>query len=185
MKAKIKSLPKAEKKLKEVRVPIEMPGEFVEKVFKGEGYILQNRQGPDIPGLGVEIKSRCNTAVSPNTVAKMSVNDIINTPYRQSHVAEKIQLQFRVIYDEYTRETINPKLVDFTDEFIQKKIEGAYEAGRQKFKEGLRDNYIKGTEWGHWEFDKQSQNSYAFRITDKRMKDLVRMSTSSFNDLFE
>lgn len=185
MKVKITGLPRAEKKLKEITVPNVMPGEFVEDLMKSEGYILQNGQGPDIPGLGVEVKTRCNTATSPNTVGKMSVIDIINTPYRESPIAKKIQLQFRVVYDKYTRETCSPKIVDFTDDFIQSKIEFAYEQGREKFKEGMRGPYIKGSEWGYWEFDKQSSNSYAFRIPDKRMKDLVRMATSSFNDLFE
>lgn len=185
MKAKITALPKAEEKLKELTIPTVMPGEFVEGVLKEEGYVLQDGQGPDIPGLGVEVKSRCNTATSPNTVGKMSVADIINTPYRESPIFKKIQLQFRVVYDKYTREVLNPKIVDFTDKHIQEIIEDAYETGRQQFKEGLRGPYIKGTQWGHWELDKQTQNSYSFRIPDKRMKDLVSMSTSSFNDLFE
>lgn len=161
-------------------------GRKLESVIKAHGVEFNFGSGPDLPDYGIEVKSRCITAVSPQTVGSMSVKSIIKTPYEQSLICEKIQRQIRVSIDD-TGNVIAADFHDFTDCFSQDLIREAYEHARQQV---IADPTIKHTKVsGHvGYFERTStmvEGQLAFRISHTKMKKLIELRTkSTFTSLF-
>jgi hypothetical protein len=152
------------------------------------GYDLNIGHGPDLHAMGIEVKTRKTNAQSANTVGAMTLDDIKSTPYQQSNVCAKIQRQYRVEYDDMMNEITSEKVYDFTDPFIQRKIELGYESARKIIIAGAHGDYINGGEGiGYFERKRNSENSYAFRISGPKMKNIEKVAANAkqFNNLFE
>ena len=66
-------------------------GYWVEDQLEENGYNVNRGKGIDLPDYKVEVKTRCVNSSSAHTIGRMTTEDIINTPYSQSHIKEKIQ----------------------------------------------------------------------------------------------
>lgn len=166
-------------------------GRWVEEQLSDNGYLMSNGKGVDIPGLGVECKSRKVESNSPHTVGTMTIAEIVLTDYEDSVIFEKFQQQYRVHYSDEGQIVLSSAVYDFSDPYIQKQIREAYEAGRKVIvdeldKEGYMPSYIRGGDFGQFEIT-ESNNSYRFRIPHGAMKKIETMSkgASVFNNLFE
>lgn len=166
-------------------------GRWVEDQLAINGYTMSNGKGVDIPGLGVECKSRKVESNSPHTVGTMTVADIINTKYEDSVIFEKFQQQYRVNYSDEGQIVLSANVYDFSDPYIQQQIREAYENGRtilsaEMADDGYAPSYIRGGDFGQFEIT-ESNNSYRFRIPHGAMKKIETMSKGSsvFNSLFE
>jgi hypothetical protein len=69
---------------------------FEDMLEEDYGITVNRGKGPDNPMFGIDYKTRDLDSVSPQTIASMSVSDIIKTPYRESNVFEKFQQQIRI-----------------------------------------------------------------------------------------
>jgi|LakMenEpi03Aug12_release.lakeMendotaPanAssembly.Ray.scaffolds.fasta_scaffold00012_55 hypothetical protein len=156
-------------------------GKQFEQVMSRDGWNINQGPGADLQQIGIEVKTKDVNSGSANSVGTITVQDICSLSYKQTHIFEKLQKQFRIT----TADGIvtNQDLFDFTDPYIQEKIEEAYEIGRQKIINGDRSSYIRGSEYGH--FEQRTENSYVFRIPVGSMKKIESMSKSTFNDFFE
>ena len=67
----------------------------LEEAIADIGFTLNLGRGVDLPEVGIDIKTRDVDAVSPHTVASMTADSIVATPYRYSNVFDKIQKQHR------------------------------------------------------------------------------------------
>ena len=175
MKVKVKKLTKAEKYLKNLPIPSQDPndlgniGRHVESVMKSLGYNVDRRAVVDMGYIGVEIKTRKIHSTSPHTVGKMSMEDIINTPWDLSPLREKIQVQFRVEYDDVKNIIVEARVWDFDVHEIQNSLKTSYESSRKIFSKRKLDSsctYIRGKDLGvlsdayfenttdtaHWDF---------------------------------
>jgi len=156
-------------------------GREIEKMLNDEGWNVQTGAGPDILYAGIEIKSRNVNATSNQTVCRMTLNDIITTPYQLSPVYAKIQKQIRVYHDGKT--VLRVTLYDFSDKLIQTFIEQSYESARAKLQNGFENAWVTGGKWGNFEKD-TGKNTYQFRLTPYAYKKLERMSKDTFNTFF-
>jgi len=154
----------------------------IETMISDKGWDVQNGPGPDILSAGIEIKSRHLNATSNQTIGSMTTASIINTPYRQSPIYKKIQKQIRVYHNGET--VLKASLYDFSDEYVQSKIEEAYESARQKIASGWEKDWVPGTSWGSFEKVK-GRDSHAFRLPPHAYKKLEGMSKDTFNKIFE
>ena len=154
----------------------------LEEAIADIGFTLNLGRGVDLPEVGIDIKTRDVDAVSPHTVASMTADSIVATPYRYSNVFDKIQKQHRiktqngVVVDEFT--------YDFSAPYIQEWIESAYEAARAQMITGARGSYIPGNEYGYFEQSTTSENTYSFRMSDSAMTRIERIARSTYSDLF-
>lgn len=160
-------------------------GQYVQRTMSKNGYNINTGSGVDLPDLDIEIKTRNINSTSGHTIGSMTVDDIIKTPYIDSSICKKTQRQYRVKYDDNTSIVTDERVYDFSDPYIQKKIEESYNAARDKIINGDRGDYIKGGNYGY--FEKQTDNSYQYRVSNKAMTDIETMSSNSktFNGLFE
>ena len=161
-------------------------GRAIEDLLEGQGYKI-NRQGavPDMQGLNVEVKTRDLNATSPQTIGTMLLDDIKITPYPVSSIAGKLKQQLRVKTKD--RVVVESRIWDFSDLYIQSLIETSYEIARQKIIAGCQDKYIPGGDYGYFEKCTNSNNSYAWRMSQSMMDKLETMSgnSSTFNTHFE
>jgi hypothetical protein len=161
-------------------------GRAVENLLEDQGYSI-NRRGavPDMEKLNLEVKTRDLDATSPQTVGTMLLDAIKVTPYRLSSIAEKLKQQLRVKTKD--RVIVESRVWDFSDPYIQSLIETSYETARQKIIAGCRDKYIPGGEYGYFEKCTNSDESYAWRMSQSMMDKLETMSNNSptFNKIFE
>jgi hypothetical protein len=158
-------------------------GRDVEDMMREKGYPVQNGPGVDVPLYdGFEIKSRDQDATSPQTIATMSPSDVMANDYRNSAVFDKMQKQYRVYHQNNV--VVKNKLYDFSADFIQEKIEEAYENCRQELINGNTADYIYGNEYGYFERRKGTK-SYSYRINKGAMTKLEVMASSTFGELFE
>jgi len=160
-------------------------GREVENIMAAHGWPM-HRHGPgvDVPAYGFEVKSRDVDSTSAQNIGKMLPEDIKVTPYSESPIHDKIQQQLRV--KTQNQVIVSADMYDFTNPFIQQKIEESYEAARAKIIAGDDSNYIYGGPYGIFErTSPKTSRSYDFRLTDGAMTKLENMSTSTFKDLFE
>lgn len=159
-------------------------GRAVEILLEQMGVPINRGHGPDILVFGLEVKTRNVDAVSPQTVADMSLEDIINTSYAASHVCEKFQQQLRVYVKD--QKIVSAKIYDFSLPHIQRIIELAYENARAQLTNApyLTTTSCKGKYFGY--FEKCSgKNTYSFRLSPQHLVDIENMSTSTFKHLYE
>jgi len=159
--------------------------DMLEEIY---GITVNRGPGADSLIFGIEYKTRDLDSVSPQTVATMSVDDIIKTPYRKSNVFKKFQQQIRI----KTKDNIivEADLYDFRSSHIQEKIETAYEHARAQLK---KDKTIRATisgpdgigYWGYFENVNNQKNSRSFRINPNGMNDYENMANSTFSNIFD
>jgi hypothetical protein len=165
-------------------------GYWVESLIETNGFDINRGKGVDIPQLNKEVKTKSNESKSPNSIATMTVHGIMNLPYSQSVVCQKMQNHYLVEYSNVHRVVTNEDNFDFSNPAIQSLIEDAYEKGRKEITENWKDGfvapYVRGTEYGQFE-KVPNQDSYRFRIPVKSMKSLKGMvkSSSQFDKFFE
>jgi hypothetical protein len=186
MKAKIKSLKFIDSLIGQYVPPTENghAGRAVEVLLERMGVPINRGHGPDVLVFGLEIKTRDVDAVSPQTIADMSLDSIIGTPYSASHVCEKFQQQLRVYVK--NQRIISAKIYDFSLPHIQHKIELAYEHARTQLTNHpyLESTSCKGKYFGYFE-KCVGKNTYSFRLTPQHFIDIENMSTSNFKQLYE
>jgi hypothetical protein len=155
-------------------------GNYIEQCIISSGHYNYNTQkGVDLPDIGVEVKTRNEDATSPQTIGRMTIDDIKNTPYEQSSIYEKIQTQYRVKHRDgiITEESV----YDFSDPMIQDIIEESYETARKMIIEGNISYYIRGKNcWGYFEKTSgSSDNLRDFRLPNKQMKEIEKISKNA------
>jgi hypothetical protein len=160
-------------------------GKFYEKHLADMGFSMNAGQGVDIPGLNIENKTRNRDSRAFHTVGTMTYDNIINTPYEQSTICQKLQQQNRVEYDNTFNVVTNESVYDFRDPDIQKRLKDSYENARSILRQqgGPGPGTIVGGQYGVFEW--KSGNTYAHRIPDSGMKKMKVMAKSTFNDLFQ
>lgn len=158
-------------------------GRDAEQKLRGRGYNLSNSAGVDMPLEKVEVKTRAIEAVSPQTVATMKADAIINTPYEKSLVCEKFQQQYRIKTQNDV--VVENKIYDFSNPWVQRDIGETYEICRAKLQAGDRGDTISGSYWGYLEKKKGTKSSYSYRINPGAMKDLEAMATSPLSNIFK
>jgi hypothetical protein len=158
-------------------------GRYVEKLLEQMGVPINRGHGPDIDSLGLEIKTRDIDASSPQTVADMKVDDIINTSYKNSHVCKKFQQQLRV----YTKDNviISAEVYDFSITAIQDLIESAYNHAQAQVVQNpeLTRTEYKG-QFGYFERVSANRKSLSFRLSKEDMAKLEKIATSMYKHLF-
>ena len=161
-------------------------GREVENLLEMQGYEINRRDAvPDMQGLYIEVKTRDLDATSPQTIGTMLLDHIKITPYPMSSIASKLKQQLRVKTKDLV--VVESRIWDFSDSYIQSLIETSYETARQKIIAGCRDKYIPGSDYGYFEKCTNSDNSYAWRMSQAMMDKLETMSgnSSTFNKHFE
>ena len=165
-------------------------GRWVEEEMKKQGWELTAGKGVDIPGYGIEVKTRKSESNSYHTVGSQTVEELISTEYKSSVIREKFQQQYRVYYSDENQVVVSEGLLDLSSDYIQDRIRDAYEAGRKRIIEnearGIRPSYVKGTIFGHFELS-QDKGSYRFRISNRSMKCIETPSKTAklFSKFFE
>lgn len=158
-------------------------GRAAEDLLEQLGFSINRGHGPDIIQLGVEVKTRDVDATSPQTIADMHPDDIMTTPYRQSHVFEKFQQQLRI----YTRDDIiiSAEIYDFSMPAIQTLIEDAYEHARKQITANvlLERTEYKGY-YGYFERASKKRKTLSFRLSKDDMASLEGMAKSTYKYLF-
>jgi hypothetical protein len=155
-------------------------GHHIEKLHAEVGMPVHPGKGPDYPDYDLEMKSKDVDSASAWTIGNMTREDIINTPYKNSSIKDKLQQHYHV----YHKDSVitDQKLYDFRSDYIQKRLEEAYEESRQRIING-KDGYVAGTTYGY--FEKQKSGNYQFRIRVVSMEKLKNMSNPHFDNLFE
>lgn len=186
MKVKIKSLKLADKLLG-IKVPATInghAGRAVEDILESMGMPINRKHGPDVLQYQLEIKTRDVDATSPQTIADMSLNEILNTPYEQSHVFEKFQQQLRVYIKDQV--IVKATVYDFSHSHVQRKIKEAYEHGQAQLRNNpnLIATSSKGNYYGYFE-RVSGRSSYSFRMSASRYFSMESMSQTTFEKFIE
>lgn len=157
-------------------------GRDIENRLRAQGFPISNESGPDLPSIGVEVKSRDVDATSAQSVGSMLPEDIIKTPYHESVICKKLQQQFRVKHKDQV--IVSADMYDFSPKYIQERIETSYEAARQKIIVGDDGDYISGGPYGYFERTVKGSRSYQFRVSNGAVKKLEIMASATSNKLF-
>ena len=166
-------------------------GRKLENLIESWGLPINRGAGCDIKILGLELKSRDVDSISPQNVATMTPQQVVDTDYKDSVVYEKFQQQLRVFTKKHI--VVEADVYDFSHLGIQELIEHAYETGRAEIAKhwrichrdpGPMPTYVYGSEYGYWERI-GSSNSYTFRINLGAYDTLERMAKSTFSNIFD
>lgn len=154
-------------------------GQYVEKLHAEIGMPVQPGKGPDYPNHDLEMKSKDVDSTSAWAIGTMTREDIINTPYKNSPIKDKLQQHYHV----YHKDSVitDQKLYDFRSDYIQERFEEAYEESRQKIING-ESGYVSGTTYGYFE---AKNSGYQFRISVSAMEKIKTMANPHFDNLFE
>jgi hypothetical protein len=155
-------------------------GQFIEDAHAKLGMPVQPGKGPDYPEYDLEMKSKDVDSTSAWTIGNMTREDIINTPYKNSSIKDKLQQHYHVYHKDSV--IIDQKVYDFRSDYIQERFEKAYEESRQAIVNG-GSGYVRGTTYGYFE-EKESDN-YQFRISVGAMEKIKNMTNPHFDNLFE
>jgi hypothetical protein len=159
-------------------------GRACENLLETIGISINRAAGCDIPQLGWEVKSRKDTATSAQTVTSMRPEDIIQTPYRESPVYEKIRKQLRFTTNDQDK-IVAIDLCDFDQPQIQDLLEEAYEHARALITADPALCYTPYEgHWGYFEKTKKDRPELDFRLADGQMEKLLAMTSSNFQGLF-
>lgn len=158
-------------------------GRYIEKRLAEAGYKVSSNQGIDLPEERVEVKSRDEDSVSPETVGTMSEFDILHTNYEDSIIYEKLQQQFRVITKDQV--VISNEIRDYSYEGCQQIAREIYNIGRTALRKGTLNNYIKGTKHGYWESKRPGYWDFRFRDGTYEMFDRMVSNKDHWNNLFQ
>lgn len=159
-------------------------GKYHEKVLKKDGIEIQPN-GIDLPDVSCEIKTRNEDAKSRITITRMTREEIIATPYNQSKVRDSIK---NFDLTRYKNGVVISRTIHHWDKdpIIDKMFEEAYEHTRNKFINGAKNSYINGpSDSGFcWE-ETDTDELYAWRITDAKIKKLEKITSIMSSGLFE
>ena len=146
---------------------------------------MSNSEGPDIPKLNTEVKTRNRGSTSPHSVGQLLISRIITRCYKNTPFYDKLQTQYRVEYDDEKSVITEAKIYDLTDPYIQQQFNKGYEECRARVIAGDRSDYIKSSTWVFFE-KTPNGNSYKFRISHAGMKQIKAISdgAKTFNKLF-
>jgi hypothetical protein len=160
-------------------------GREIEEIMVAHGWPMDRHgQGIDVPAYGFEVKSRDLDSTSAQSIGKMLPEDIKVKSYSESPIHDKVQQQLRVKTQDQV--IVSADMYDFSNPYIQEKIEESYESARAKIIAGDESNYIPGGPFGYFErTNPKTSRSYDFRLTDSAMTKLENMATSTFKDLYE
>jgi hypothetical protein len=170
-------------------------GKILEQEMIRQGYPIDQSGTVDMPGIGVEVKSRKSSTGAMHTIGTMTYDDILVTPWDKTPFKQKLQKQYRVTIDKekFTGGvSATGKIVDLSNPKIQKELEIAYENCRAELI--AQGKIIKGQtitaggQYGKLEH-KPGPNgtgkSYALRIPDSGMKKMLATANSTFSTLFD
>lgn len=159
-------------------------GRAVENILESMGMPINRKHGPDVLQWQLEIKTRDLDATSPQTIADMTLDEIVATPYEQSHVCEKFQQQLRVYIKDNV--IVKAQVYDFSQDHVQRKIKDAYENGRAQLTKNsnLTATSSRGHYFGYFE-KSANKNTYSFRMSARNYTGMENMSTSTFAQLIE
>jgi hypothetical protein len=161
-------------------------GQLIENALEDMGFPVDRSATTDLPGM--EIKSKSLYSSADWSIGRMTYAAIVNTPWADSTVKEKMQKHYQVTIAENPSDAsgvvTNAKVVDFTNSGIQKKLEEAYEDCRRQLVENDSGNHftVKST---IAYFEHKIGNSYQFRIRNSSMKKLVSLANAASNPLFD
>lgn len=159
-------------------------GRYQEKVLKRDGINVQP-VGIDLPDIDCEFKTRNDDARSRLTVTRMTINEIVATPYAHSAVRDSIK---NLDITRYNNGIVTSRTIHHWDKdpMIDKKFEEAYEYLRNKIINGSQSSYIGGPKNSGFCWEKTSTNStYAWRISDTELKNLEKITSVMSSGLFE
>lgn len=137
---------------------------------------LNGGRGPDIDGLGIEIKTRQTHSKADQTQCSMSRKAIIETPYADSPFRDKMQKQLRVKVNSAIGVKAEERIYDMTDDDIQKPLEEDYEHCRRAITNGAQDVRSAPNGLVTVEKIKKRKDRFKIRITDKGMKTIENRS---------
>ena len=170
-------------------------GKILEQGMIRQGYPIDQNGTVDIPGVGIEVKSRKSSTGAMHTIGTMTYDDILVTPWDKTPFKQKLQKQYRVTInkDEFEGDiNATGKVVDLSNPEIQAKLEEAYERNRMYLiiQHGIiKGQTIKaGGQYGKLEHKpgrSGTGRSYALRIPDSGMKKLLATANSTFETLFD
>jgi hypothetical protein len=160
-------------------------GTEIHEIIAKSNPSMNHGKGADFPKFDAELKTKDSSSRSAYGIASMSIDDIKNIDYNSSVVKEKLQQQIHVSVNNGTISGI--AVYDFRPQWIQDKIEEAYENARALINHGNCENYIYGSKYGYFEKRHNRKTQYQFRITVGAMDNIKKMSTSQVNNttLFE
>ena len=181
---KVKAL-KISQKLIGLKLPTNLhghAGRALEQILEDNNIKINRGYGVDIEILGVEVKTRELGATSSQTIADMSLDDIINNDYHKSHVYEKCQRQFRVHTNNNV--IVSAEIYDFSTKPIQTLLETAYNHARQQLikNKGLTYTNYNGF-YGYFE-KCAGHTSYSFRLSNTDMKTIEKMAKCTYTTMF-
>jgi len=154
-------------------------GQWVDKQLASRGHVIDSSGIVDIPGYGIDNKSRKKYSKASHTVGSMTKNAIKNTPdWFNTRFHKKVLNQNQIEWDPDFQEVTNVDVLDMNLPEIQLPLKAAYENLRDKMlKNPNEKNIVSDCGWAV--FDGYCHNnSYRFRITDKAMKKIKTMSKS-------
>lgn len=158
-------------------------GRWSEDVLTSNGHQINKGRGADMPRADLEVKTRKIESKSPHTIAATSVDDAMKTDYFTSEVCKKFQQQYRVHYSDTDSVVVSERVFDFSDPYIQEKLNEGYKIIQEEFIKGNRSSYIAGNGWIHAQRTKNSK-SYQFRVPDNAMKKCETIATNEFRNIF-
>jgi hypothetical protein len=164
-------------------------GHILQDGMINQGFALDKTGTVDIPGIGVEVKTRGSKSTASHTIGTMTYGNIMVTDWEDTTFCQKTQKQYRVDIDYNELDgttTASGNLVDFSHAEIQKELKLAYETAKTALTQlgNLKDKKtIPGTQYGCLEH--KEGNSYAFRIPHAGMKKLLNMANFTQSGLFE
>lgn len=170
-------------------------GQFVEDYLElNERVAIFRGRGTDIPKYNLEIKTRKEGSSAAHTVGSITVEELMCTPYAETHLREKMLRQWRIMYNDETNVITSSEIVDFDILFVQKWLEEAYESHRRY----LRSKYIPRDhidfteekvigDTGNVHFEYKYGRTYALRIGDSTMSKFLHAvkHPNKFDDVFE
>ena len=159
-------------------------GRYVENLIETMGVLVNRGHGPEFVDYGLELKTRDINAISAQTIADMSVDEIINTPYKNSHVFKKFQQQLRVYIKDNV--IVSADVYDFSPLFIQDLIEKAYNHAQQQLRlcRSLDRTTCQGGYHGYFERVDPDRKTLSFRLSKSHMESLESMAKSNYKNLF-
>jgi hypothetical protein len=98
-------------------------------------------KGSDFPLLELELKTKSQYKLSRNkivknnsdwTVGTITLSDLLNQSWSQTHLSKKMKVWLTVVYDKHYLNTVKSKnIVDFRHSSVQQKLEHAYNFAQQ------------------------------------------------------
>jgi len=158
-------------------------GKWAEKILTDNGYQIDTGKGADMPDYNLEVKTRKIESDSAHTIGTMSVNESKITSYSDSVIRQKFQQQYRIHYSDTDSVVVDEKVFDFSDPYIQSKVEEGYNMIQKVIQKGNLEKYIPGNGWLCAEIT-ESGGSYRFRVPDAAMKKFETIASNTFNSMF-